>query len=125
MRAVTHDELGAVWPQVERWLEEAIKVGQGDETLVDIACAIDRGDYELWVEPGQFAAVVQIRDFPRQRVATLLYAGGVLTAFLAMYAEAKRIAKMRGVQVIRTWGRPGWERALGLKRVGVILQEQL
>jgi hypothetical protein len=26
---------------------------------------------------------------------------------------------------VRTWGREGWRRALGLKQVGVILQETL
>jgi hypothetical protein len=125
MMLVPHFELEAVWPQVQLWLAEAVKHNQGDEDLIDIACAIDQGRYELWFEPGKFAAVVQVIDFPRQRVATLLYAGGVLTSLREMYGEAKRIAKDRGINVIRVWGRQGWERALGMKRVGVILQEAL
>jgi hypothetical protein len=125
MMLVPHFELGTVWPQVQGWLEDAIKVNQGDENLMDVARALDRGDYELWLEPGKFAAVVQIQEFPRQRVALLLYGGGVLESFLDMYGEAKRIAKERGIDVIRVWGRAGWERALGMKRVGLILQETL
>jgi hypothetical protein len=125
MMLVPHFELEAVWPKVVGWLADAIKHNQGDEGLLDVACAIDQGIYELWVEEGKFAAVVQIQDFPRQRVAIILYGGGVLDSFLEMYGEAKRIAKERGIQVIRVWGRAGWERALGLKRVGVILQEVL
>ncbi len=123
MMLVPHFELGAVWPQVAGWLEAALKESQGDENLIDIACAIDDGRYELWLEPGKFAAAVQITDFPRQRVATVLYAGGVLGAFREMWPEVKRVARERNVQVLRVWGREGWERALGLKRIGVILQE--
>ena len=125
MMLVPHFELANVWPQVEKWLADAVKINQGDENLFDVGMAINEGRYELWWEPGKFAAVVQIQEFPRQRVAVLLYAGGVLEAFREMYGEAKRVAKARGIDVIRTWGRPGWERALGMKRVGVILQESL
>jgi hypothetical protein len=125
MMLVPHYELGVVWPQVVGWLESAIKINQGDENLLDVGMAINEGRYELWWEKDKFAAVVQINDFPRQRVATLIYAGGALNAFRELYPEAKRIAKERGINVIRVWGRQGWERVLGLKRVGVILQESL
>jgi|HubBroStandDraft_5_1064220.scaffolds.fasta_scaffold47560_2 hypothetical protein len=125
MMLVPHFELPHVWPKVVKWLEEAIKINQGDENLFDVGMAINSGIYELWWEDGKFAAVVQIQDFPRQRVATILYAGGALEAFKEMYLVAKKIAKDRGIDVMRVWGRAGWERSLGLKRIGVILQETL
>jgi hypothetical protein len=125
MKQVSHFELPYVWPKVAHWLEAAVKVNQGDENLLDVGMGLERETYELWVEPDRFAAVVQISDFPRQRVCTILYAGGMLEAFKEMYEETKRIAKERGIDVIRVWGRAGWEKALGMKRVGVILQERL
>jgi|HubBroStandDraft_2_1064218.scaffolds.fasta_scaffold336405_2 hypothetical protein len=125
MMLVSHYDLPQVWPQCVLWLHEAVKVNQGDENLMDVAIGIDEGRYELWFEKDKFAAVVQIQEFPRQRVACILYAGGLLPAFREAYDEVKRIAKARGMNVLRVWGREGWERALGMKRIGVVLQEQL
>jgi hypothetical protein len=125
MMLVPHFDLEKVWPHVVGWLDAAIKINQGDENLLDVGMAINEGRYELWWEEEKFAAVVQIFDFPRQRVATVLYAGGDLAAFQSAWPDVKRIAKERGINVLRVWGRCGWERILGLKRVGVILQETL
>lgn len=118
-------DLPYIWPKCEEWINAAVKVNQGDENALDVIMAIERGLYELWWEPDKFAAVVQISDFPRQRVATILYAGGHLKPIYEMYQEAKKIARERGIDVLRIWGRAGWERVLGLDRVGVILQERL
>lgn len=125
MMLVSHYDLPHIWPKVVHWLESAIKINQGDETLFDVGMAINDGRYELWWEPDRFAAVVQIQDFPRQRVAVIAYCGGELESLKTMYLEAKKVAKARGIDVLRVWGRAGWERTLGLKRVGVILQETL
>ncbi len=125
MMLVPHYELPKVWPQVSAWIESAVKVNQGDEDAIDVAVALDRGLYELWWSPDEFAAVVQVSDFPKQRVATILYCGGVLGPLKHWYQDAKVIAKSRGIDVLRIWGRAGWERVLGLDRVGVILQERL
>lgn len=125
MKLVSKYDLGRVWPQVFDWLDSAVKVNQGDENIFDVGMALNSGVYELWHEEGKFAAVVQIQHFPRQRVAVIAYAGGDLDAFKKMYSEAKALARERGCSVIRTCGRAGWQRALGLKRVGFILQEQL
>lgn len=125
MMLVSHYDLPHVWPKVVHWLEAAVKINQGDENLFDVGMAIENGLYELWYQKDRFAAVVQIQDFPRQRVAVIAYAGGELESLKEMYQEAKAVAKARGIDVLRVWGRAGWERTLGLKRIGVILQEKL
>jgi hypothetical protein len=124
---VPPEHLSNVWPGVSGWIAEAINRPEnvGDENLLDVLIAIARGHYALWVEPQKFAAVVQVTQFPRQKVATILYAGGQLDSFIEGYQEAKKLARQYGIQVLRTHGRAGWERALSLKRVGVILQETL
>jgi hypothetical protein len=122
---VTPDRLADTWPAVAPWIAEAInrREGGGDENLIDVLLAIARGHYALWWEPGKFAAVAQIVNHPRQRVATILYCGGELESLLQMYESARRWCRQNGIDVIRIWGRAGWERALGMKRIGVILQE--
>lgn len=123
MRKVPSYQIQHIWPQVYRWIEKAVEHGQGDEDALDIALALHNGVYELWHEPNKFAAVVQIVKHPKQTVATILYCGGELDSLLTMYAEAKHYAKANHINAIRVWGRQGWERVLGMKRIGVILQE--
>lgn len=124
MRLVAPDELEALWPKVYRWIERALEHGQGDEDALDVAVAIFNGRYDLWLDE-KFAAVVQVVKYPKQTVATILYCGGELDSLLTMYSEAKEYARANKIDAIRVWGRPGWEKVLGMKRIGLILQEQL
>lgn len=125
MILVTPDQLANTWPAVEAWIASAVDENQGDENTLDVLIAIARGQYALWHEPGHFAAVAQIVNQPRQRVATILYCGGELGSLLQMYESARRWCRMNGIDVIRIWGRQGWEKVLGMQRIGVILQESV
>lgn len=123
MRIVPVEDLANVWPKVEGWIAAALPHGAGDENSLDIFIRLARGDYALWYEQHQFAAVVQIVQQPRQRVATILYCGGRgLSAVQAAFHHGKAWAAANHVDVIRVYGREGWERALGLERVGTICQ---
>ena len=122
MRIVPVDELESVWPKVVKWIESAIDYGQGDEDALDVAIAIHNGHYDLWFDE-KFAAVVQTVKHPKQTVATIIYCGGELDSLLTMYAEAKHYARANNIDAIRVWGRQGWEKVLGMRRIGIILQE--
>lgn len=123
---VQPQELAEVWSKVERWIGNAIQEGQGDESALDVLIGIARGVYSLWYEAGAFAAVVQTLKYPRQTVATILYCGGEdIEAIKLAFAFGKRLGAAGGIDVLRVWGREGWERLLELERVGVILQVQL
>lgn len=112
-----------MWPSVESLLGQAVARNQGDESLLDVFIALAQGKYSLWIEPGVFAAVAQIVEHPRQKVATILYLGGSnMDAIKAGFEAFRVICRKGGIDVVRIWGRQGWERALGIKRVGVILQ---
>jgi hypothetical protein len=124
LRIIQPSELEAVWPRVFPWIDSAIKYGQGDEDAVDVGVAIYNGRYDLWLHE-KFAAVVQVVKHPKQTVATVLYCGGELEALQWMYVEAKNYARENGINVIRVWGREGWKKALGMRQVGVILQENV
>ena len=127
MIVVEPQALADVWEEVSPWLDAAVKENQGDESLLDVLIALARNMYMLWHEPGQFAAVVNIVRFPRQTVATIVYCGGpgALDALIKAWEEGKKWGQKNGVHVIRTFGRPGWEKVVGLKKVGVILQEEI
>lgn len=126
MRIVQPHELADAWPTCAHWIEAAIKEGQGDENLLDVLIALARGQYLLWLEDGKFAGVVQVIPYPRRKVATVLYCGGTgLQEIIEAFENGKLWAQANGISVVRTWGREGWRRALGLKQVGVILQEIL
>ena len=124
------EQLATVWPAVLPWISEAVERNQGDENIWDVLIAISRGLYFLWYVPGKFAAVVQVMRYPRQTVATILYLGGVdlvakgvaTTALKEAFDFGKLWCLQNGINVIRTWGRKGWERALDMERKGVILQ---
>ena len=88
--------------------------------------AVARGQSTLWVERGQFAAVVQLQRYPRQRVLTITYAGGVsLAALVRAFRFARDWCAVNGVDVLRAYGRPGWQRVLGLEPVARILQTRV
>lgn len=124
MILITPEQLAHVWPEVEAWIASAVDKNQGDESTLDVFVGIARGHYSLWKGDG-FAAVTQIVNYPRQRVLTILYIGGDLSKIITMFDEAKAWCRANKVDVLRTYGRNGWERVTGLKQVGVILQESL
>lgn len=115
-------EIASRWSQVSDWIQSAVEINQGDENLVDVLVALAQGRYLLWHEPDKFAAVVQVQQFPRQTVAVVLYAGGDLDAFRERWEEGKAWCRQHGIAAIRTFGRGGWERVLGMQKIGAILQ---
>ncbi|HWG75357.1 MAG TPA: hypothetical protein VN660_01015 [Steroidobacteraceae bacterium] len=122
MRQVPIEELASTWPRVSAWIESALPYGLGDENVLDIFIALARGAYTLWVND-DLAAVTQLVRRPRQSVLTVLYVGGnSLEACRGAFAFARSECRALGIDVLRVWGRQGWEHVLGLKRIGVILQ---
>lgn len=123
MALVKPEELADSWAKVEHWISQAVSCNQGDENLLDVLISLARGHYELWHDPGQFAAVVRIEHWPRQRVATIIYLGGRgLGAIEEAFEQARGHAKARKIDVLRVFGRKGWEKLLGLQNKGAILQ---
>jgi len=125
-RLVSSDELGTVWGEVAPWIEQAIPYAQGDENLTDILVGIAQNRFSLWYTPDRFAAVTQVIKQPRHIVATILYAGGAdMAALEEAFAFYRGWCKEKGIQIMRVWGREGWERQLKMQRVGIILQSEV
>lgn len=124
MILVTPDQLAHVWPAVEPWIAAAVAENQGDENTLDVFIAIARGHYSLWSDE-HFAAVTQTINYPRQRVLTILYIGGDLNKITPLFDFAKDWCRVNKINVLRTYGRPGWEKVSGLSRVGAILEVKI
>lgn len=125
MILVEPDQLSSVWAEVEPWIKAALEYGQGDENILDVLVSLACGRYLLWYEPGRFAGVVQVVQYPRQKVATIIYAGaapGHLEEMAEAVENGKAWCRQNHIGVIRVHGRKGWQRILGLVRKGVILQ---
>lgn len=127
MNIVPLQRLTSVWPDVRQWICDAIEYGQGDENELDVFMALAQGRYVLFHSEGKFAAVVQITQYPRQQVATVIYAGGPgsLHAMEQTVEDMKPWLRQHGISALRIWGRAGWEKVLKMKRKGVILQVEL
>jgi len=122
---VRTDELAEVWPKIAHHIEAAIEHGQGDEQALDVLLACARGRYFLATDGANLACVFEYVKHPKQTVVTLLYAGGALDACFRAFQWAKEYCKANGVDVLRVWGRPGWQRVLGLEPIGAIMQVRL
>ena len=124
MKLVPPDALSDEWARVHTWIGEAIEHGTGDENETDVLIALARGIYSLWTTE-HVAAVMQVIRYPRQTVWLVVYAGGSagLSAFKDAWDFATVHAKANGIDAVRCYGRPGWQKLLGLKQVGVVLQE--
>ncbi len=125
MKQVPPERLSAVWPRVEKWISDAVVLNQGDENLLDVLIAVARGQYMLF-EAETFAVVAQIQHYPQQTIGMILYCGGSdLDAIRGAFEHGKQWCAANGISVIRTFGRPGWAKALGLEHVGSILQTRV
>lgn len=124
MHIVQLHQLADAWSEVEGWVKDALAYGPGDESATDVLIRLARGEYACFHEPGRFAWVLQIQQQPRQKVCAVLYLGGKdLEAIMkAVHEHGIPWAQSQGCTSIRVWGRDGWQRALGMKRVGAILQ---
>jgi hypothetical protein len=102
-----------------------VSENQGDESLLDVLIALAQGKYSLWVSP-DVCAVLQVLTYPQQKVLLVAYAGGQgLDAMAKAFEFAKGLARENKIDVVRVFGRQGWEKVLGIKRVGVILQVEV
>jgi hypothetical protein len=116
---VPPDYVGAVWGQVEGYLEAAIKTARGKCTVDDVRAEIDTGLYLLWVvvDDGELIAAITTRiiEYPRCRAMALDWIGGKrIKDWIGM---SNRImmehAKNNGCTHLEGYGRPAWIRLNG------------
>lgn len=119
-------QIRTVWPTVRTWLRPLIEE-QGDETEESVLERLVRGHYALFYVPGKFAYILEVQQFPRQRVGVVLYLAGRDLAAIHAHATTIGIPWLRsmGCTKLRTYGRPGWAKIMGLAKIGVVLQSDI
>lgn len=109
---------------VQARLEEALVDGGGRYTLADVLAQIDSGEAHLWAFE-RSAVVTKFIDEPAGRTLFYWLAGGDLDEIKRMEPRMSEWGRAQGCNRKMLMGRAGWHRALGWKRVGVVLAEDM
>ena len=117
----------AIWPRCERHIEAALELDGGCFWLADLCDCCASGAMQLWIAvQGEelLAAVVSlISDYPRKRVFSVLYVGGV--RLMDWLPEMLRVTEAwsRSVGCVAMAGalRRGWARAASMRETGAFL----
>jgi hypothetical protein len=102
----------------------ALDAAGGRWTVDGVLEEIEAGEAHLWAFP---ASVVVTRFVDEEGGRTLFYwlAGGDLDEIKRMEPRMSEWGKAQGCNRKMLMGRAGWQRALGWKRVGVVLAEDM
>lgn len=97
------------WARCRPWLEAALAISLGFETIADVKRSIDSCRYQFW--PGaRSAAITELVEFPRAKVLIVRMAGGDLDELVEMEKIFCKFARANGCSKIMGEGRKGWER---------------
>lgn len=121
----------AMWPQASPHLEPSIAMSRGCFEPVDVLAACAAGGMQLWLAADGNeiigALVTELRDFPRKRLARVMFAGGKHVR--RWYAEADKAiedwSRAWGCAALSASGRKGWARLIGGEEIAVELWRDL
>lgn len=114
-RFVDPDTLPADWPKYRQMVNLALGRGDGCFAERDVLAQLLVGKWHLLASGGHLpnaVAVIEVVNFPRQRVLFLRYAAGKKEAILAGNQFLEDEARAAGCTAIETYGRRGWESLL-------------
>jgi len=107
----------AEFSRCQHWLQDAIELNDGEQTLKEVAFGLFTGKYRLW--PGRTSAVVtEHTETPAGKFLNLMLAGGELDDLVEVTARIEEWGKENGVTRILLYGRRGWARNKTLKERG-------
>ena len=107
---------------VQALLEQALADAGDRYSLADVMAEVDAGEAHLWVFE-RSAVVTRFIEEPAGRTFFYWLAGGDLDEIKQHEPRMAQWAKAQGCNRKMLAGRAGWQRALGWKRVGVVLAE--
>ncbi len=124
---VPPSSIRAIWPRCESHIEAALELDGGCFYSADLCDCCESGAMQLWIAvQGEelLAAVVSlISDYPRKRVFSVPYVGGVrLMDWLPeMLRVTEAWSKSVGCVAMAGALRRGWARAAGMRETSVYL----
>jgi len=115
---VTPPEAPALWPKIERYVQEANNYGGGKFAVHQWLGKVLAGQADLFVSPDlESAAICESVQYPLLRVYCIVLIGGEgghdWDEYQKVFEDA---AKVRQCDVIETFGRAGWKPVM--KRLG-------
>jgi hypothetical protein len=93
-----------VWPEVEGFLEQALKYGEDDYTIEQARVYATRGEWLLVVASNEKivgASLINFYNMPNQRIAFVVAIGGRLISNSETYAQFCEILKSFGATRVR------------------------
>jgi len=107
-------QLPDVWPDVSKYIQDALDHSNGGFDLRDIFSGLTEGGMQLWVyQPDKIrgAVVTTIVDYPRIRSCILmLCAGENLKEWIGNMDILKSWAQAHGCNKMELYGRKGWSK---------------
>ena len=126
--------LPAVWPRIEHFVAKALELDECRRFLpIDVYQLLMAGTGRLWLscdrgaQEFDAAGVTEIIQYPRCRECLVWFLAGkhMHEWEREMREMVEAYARFEGCGHLATFGRPGWERVSGFKRVGFELIKRL
>jgi hypothetical protein len=109
---------------VRAWLQPALDDAANRYTFEDVIADVEAGEAHLWAFE-KSTVVTRFLDEPAGRTFLYWLAGGDLDEIKEMEPHMTAWGQSQGATRKMLVGRAGWQRALGWKRVGVVLAEAI
>lgn len=127
---VLSSDVGRIWKNISPLVEKALEYGRGEYLPEDVLEFCTSGSWQMWVahDDSGIAAfcTTEITKFPRKKVLLLTLSAG---RDFALWKHGKEILKAfaseKGCDALRGGGRRGWARALGMKPIYEICEENI
>jgi len=130
LAGVLKENVDKVWPEVEKYLSDAVDYSYGKWSLDFLKDSIKNESHQLYVVIDgdvKAAIVTSITQCPNTRILSIDFCGGEGARDWATFAvdELAKWGRAIGCSAIEITGRPGWEKLLGLKKIHVVLRKEL
>lgn len=113
---VPHEHVPSVWPQVSKYLEDAVKLTNGRYEIDDVIDLLINRGYMLWIafddEGIKGTLITFVQDYPRKKYLYLMFCGGIEgDKWMRPGIDLlKRFAADIGCDGLEATGRLGWTR---------------
>jgi len=134
VQTVPHHMIHLVWPEVEKYIEDALNYCAGEYNAMQLKVLLVRGEQQLLVSVDKNnkingCATVQFIDYPNFRVAFITSIGGRLISTPGNFEELTNWSKLNGATKIQGAARESierlWRKLYKFERRHVIVEKDL
>ena len=121
---VSKENVNEAWPYLAPVLSRVIAKANGERTLEDMRRECEAGQTQLWFE-GDSALVTEVIQYPRQKVARMIWCAGNMDDVKSGWKDVLEWAKAEGCQAVEMCGRRGWLKAMGFNEAYTVGRVEL